>query len=434
LDEPPSFLLLNILSDQRLLYYILTAVFLSFTAWASAVEAAFFSMNNDDVDRFRNSNDRREKVVAKLLSNPRLLLTTLTICKYIAVLAAAVLAISAFTFQSEYLNIDDFSIGAIVVMLTVTFSLIGVILAKIFGSTHYIALAKSNSGVSRTLVKIFRPFVQPLLRRSVIVEKKLSLTTEKKTEEELTQALQLATVDNEPIEGEKEILEGIVSFGTLKVKQVMKHASEISYVDISLDFFELMDFINRSGFSRVPVCRGSLDDVQGFLYIKDLLPFLEQPATFEWQRLLRQVYFVPETKKIDMLLKEFQEKRVHMALVVTQTNKTVGLITLEDIIEEILGDINDEFDEPGIRYQKINDLVYLFDAKTSLYEFCKVLHVDPAIFQPIKGINESVSALLTEVNEGLPFVGDKIVLDRFTFVVESVDHKRIKKIRVELAQ
>jgi putative hemolysin len=236
------------------------------------------------------------------------------------------------------------------------------------------------------------------------------------------------------VEGEKEILEGIVSFGTLKVRQIMKPATEISYTDISLNFFELIEFIRRSGFSRVPVCRGSLDAVEGFLYIKDLLPFLDQPAGFDWQKLLRPVYFVPETKKVDLLLKEFQEKRVHLAIVVNQHNKTVGLVTLEDIIEEIIGDINDEFDEPGIRYQKLSDNIYLFDAKTSIYEFCKVLNIDPAIFQPVKGLNESMSALLKEVNETLPFIGDKIQIDRFNFVIESVDHKRIKKIRVEITQ
>lgn len=434
MDEPPGLLLTNIFSDQSLLYFFLTAVFLAFTTWASAIEAAFFSLHRDDVERLMASNDKREKKVALLLEKPRLLLIALTTCKYLSVIGAAVLAISTFSFQADFLNLHEFSLGFFVLLITITFSLVGVILGKIFGSTNNIALARSNSGISERIVAIFQPLVKPLLRTSVRVESKLSLSTERKSEQELTQALQLATADNEPIEGEKEILEGIVSFGTLTVKQVMRPTSEISFADIGFNFFQLMDFVNKSGYSRVPVGRGTLDSVEGFLYIKDLLPFLEQTSGFAWQKLLRPVYFVSDVKKIDLLLKEFQEKRVHMALVKNQTGKIVGLITLEDIIEEFIGDINDEFDEPGIRYQKINDRVYLFDAKSSLYEFCKVLHVDPAIFQPIKGINESISALLKEVNEGLPFIGDKIVIDRFTFVIESVDHKRIKKIRVELAE
>jgi putative hemolysin len=172
--------------------------------------------------------------------------------------------------------------------------------------------------------------------------------------------------------------------------------------------------------------------VDGILYIKDLLPFLEEGPDFQWQKLVRPGYFVPESKKIDQLLKDFQEKRVHMALVVNAQNITTGLITLEDIIEEIIGDINDEFDEVGVRYQKINERTFIFDGKTSVHEFCKVLHIDAAIFQRTKGINESLGGVLVEVNEKLPVVGDKILIESFTFVIESVDNKRIKKVRVEL--
>jgi CBS domain containing-hemolysin-like protein len=274
--------------------------------------------------------------------------------------------------------------------------------------------------------------VKLLLRTSVKVEKALYAKTEENSVEELTHVLQLATVHNEPVEGEKEILEGIVNFGTLTVKQVMRPKSEISYTDISQNFYQLLDFVRRSGYSRVPVCRGSLDKVEGFIYIKDLLPFLSESPEFEWQKLLRPGYFVNDSRKVDFLLKEFQEKRVHMAMVVNAQNNVIGLITLEDVIEEILGDINDEFDEPRQRYHKINDNTFLFDGKTSLHEFCKILHIDPAMFQPVKGINESLSGMLVEVNDKLPAVGEKIEIEPFTFVVESVDRKRIKKIRVQL--
>jgi gliding motility-associated protein GldE len=309
---------------------------------------------------------------------------------------------------------------------------VGVILAKIHGTTHHIEIARRNSRVCRNLIRLFKPFVNVLLRNSVKVEKTLDDKTEENSVEQLTHVLQLATVDNDPVEGEKEILEGIVNFGTLTVKQVMRAKSDISYTDIANNFYQLLDFVRRSGYSRVPVCRGSLDKVEGVIYIKDLLPFLGEGPGFEWQKLLRPGYFVNELKKIDFLLKEFQEKRVHMALVVNGQNNTIGLITLEDIIEEILGDINDEFDEPGQRYHKISDNTFLFDGKTSLHEFCKILHLDPGMFQPVKGINESLSGMLVEVNAKLPAIGDKIEIEPFTFVVESVDRKRIKKIRVQL--
>lgn len=432
MDEPPGNTLLNILSDQSLLYFIFTAVFVFFSAWISSVEAAFFALNSDDVERFKNSADDREKTIALLLANPRLLLNALTASKYASLLAAAVLSVLSFSYTQIQETSHNPTPGATVLLLTISFALVGVILAKIHGTTFPQAVARGNSKACRKLVNIFRPVVKPLIRNSVKVERTLDAKTEEKSVEELTQVLQLATVDNEPVEGEKQILEGIVNFGTLTVKQVMRPKSEISYADMSLNFFQLLDFVRRSGYSRVPVGNGTIDKIEGFLYIKDLLPFLEEGSGFAWQKLLRPGYFVSDSKKVDFLLKDFQEKRVHMAVVVNAQNNTVGLITLEDIIEEIIGDINDEFDEPGQRYQKISDQAYLFDGKTSIHDFCKILHIDPSMFQPVKGINESLSGVLLEVSEKLPAVGEKIVIEPFTFIVESVDHKRIRKIRVQV--
>jgi putative hemolysin len=401
------------------------------SAWASAVEAAFFALSADDVERFKGSNDEREKIAAALFLDPRLLLNVLTTCKYAMLLAAAIPGI-AFFFQQGVQSFDDISLGTAVLLLTVFFALAGVIVPKIYGTTFAVMLAKRNSKACRKLIRILRPILRPLLRMSIRVEKKLDESTEQKSVEELTQALQLATVDNDPVEGEKEILEGIVNFGTLTVKQVMRPRAEISFTDVSLDFYQLMEFIKRSGYSRVPVCRGSLDMVEGFLYIKDLLPFLQEGRQFAWQKLIRPGYFVQDSKKIDFLLKDFQEKRVHLALVINPQGSTAGLITLEDIIEEILGDINDEFDEVGVRYHKISENTFLFDGKTSIHEFCRILQIDPIQFYPVKGINESLGKILAEVNDELPAVGDRIVLASFTFVIESVDHNRIKKIRVQI--
>jgi putative hemolysin len=432
LDEPPSLIILNILSDNSLLYFFLTAVFLLFSAWASAVEGAFFSLNSDDIDRFGNSTNENERTAAMLLANSRLLLSVLTMFKYAMLSGVATLVIAVFSASEGNTLLNGVDTGSSILFLTVVFALFGVIVPKIYGATHNRAISRKNSRLCKKLITVFKPFLKPLLRTSIEVEKKLDAKTEQKSVEELTQALQLATVDNEPIEGEKEILEGIVNFGTLTVKQVMRPRPEISFTDFSLTFHQLIEFVKKSGYSRVPACRGSLDKVEGILYIKDLLPFLEEGPDFQWQKLVRPGYFVPETKKIDLLLKDFQEKRVHMALVVNAQNVTNGLITLEDIIEEIIGDINDEFDEVGVRYQKISERIFLFDGKTSVHEFCKVLHIDAAIFQRTKGINESLGGVLVEVNEKLPVVGDKIVIEPFTFVIESVDNKRIKKVRVEL--
>lgn len=428
MDEPPGFSLLDIPFHQGLLYFFFMALFLFVAAWASAVEAAFFSLTNDDIERFKNSSDEREKIASSLVVDPRLLLSVLTTCKYAMLLVAAIVSVASIAYQEPALKGLPFETG--VFLLTISFALVGVILPKIYGTTYYLSITKKNSKVCKRLTRFLKPFLRPLLKASLKVEKILDAKTEQKSIEHLTQALQLATIENERIEGEKEILEGIVNFGTLTVKQVMKPRVEISYTDISLDFYQLLEFVKKSGFSRVPVCKGSLDKVEGFLYIKDLLPFLEEDRTFAWQRLLRSGYFVPESKKIDFLLKDFQEKRVHMALVVNHLGQTTGLISLEDIIEEILGDINDEFDEVGVRYQKLSEKAYLFDGKTSLHEFCKVLDVDPEIFHRVRGINESLGGMLTEVNETPPAAGDAIIIEPFTFVIEAVHNMRIKKIKV----
>lgn len=429
MDEPPSFSILQIITNQSMLYSFFIALLLFFSAWASAVEAAFFSLTNDDIDRFKGSADAREKTAAALVTNPRLLLSVLSTFKYAMLIVSAIVSVSAISYIIQIYDLSVTTIAIGILVLTLLFAMAGVILPKIFGSTHYLVVARKNSHRCKKLISILTPIVRPLLKLSIRVEKKLDAKTEQKSEQRLTQVLQLVTVDNDPIEGENEILKGIVNFGSLTVKQVMRPRPEISYTDASSSFSQLMEFVKKSGYSRIPICRGSLDKVQGFLYIKDLLPFLEEGDGFTWQRLLRPGYFVPETKKIDFLLKDFQEKRVHMALVVNHLGNITGLITLEDIIEEIIGDINDEFDEIGTRYQRIDSKTYVFDGKTSVHEFCKVLRIDPGIFNR-KGINESLSGVLLELNEKLPAVGDSMVVDPFTFVIESVAHKRIKKIRV----
>lgn len=430
MDEPPSNSLLNILSDQSLLYFLTTTLLLVFSAWTSAVEAAFFSLKTDEVERFRSSSNKKERNVAALLADPRLLLTVLTACKYGMLLAAATLSVTSFSWRGAIIP-GDLTLILWILLLTVGFGLFGVILSKIYGKNHPVAVSVTNGGICRGLILLLKPVAAPILKMSQGVERILAAKFEQASVEELTHALQLATIDNEPVEGEREILEGIVNFGTLRVKQVMRQRSEISYTDLSLDYHQLIDFIRRSGYSRIPVCDGSIDKVRGMLYVKDLLPFLDEAANFDWRKLMRSGYFVQETKKIDFLLKDFQEKRVHIAMVVNQQGQVSGLITLEDVIEEIIGDINDEFDEVGSRYHRLDEHTFLFDGKTSVHELCRVMDINASIFHPLRGINESLGGVLLQVNKRLPDVGEKIAIGPLTFTVEAVDLKRIKKIRVE---
>jgi gliding motility-associated protein GldE len=288
------------------------------------------------------------------------------------------------------------------------------------------------AGAWKLLVVLCKPIAIPLMKMSSIVEKRIEKKGYQSTVEELNEALELATSTTETTDEEKEILRGIVNFGTLNVRQVMRSRMDISAVDIDWNFHQLIEFITRSGYSRVPVYRESLDKVEGLLYIKDLLPFLDQDDSFDWRKLLRTPYFIPETKKIDSLLKDFQEKRIHIAIVVDEYGGTAGLITLEDVIEEIIGEINDELDEALLAFQKVDDHTYIFEGKTSLHDFCKALDLDANTFDNIKGESESLGGVILEINKGFPRAGDKIEFSPFTFVIESVDKKRIKRVKVQV--
>ena len=428
MDEPPSYLFLFISFEPGVLYVILAAVLIFLTSLASATEAAFFSFHADDLERLRNSTIEEEQNIAELQTNPRLLLTTLTAWKYSMISGSAVIFIF-FLFSADH----PFSTSAIIsgtLILTITFTFFGVIIPKIYGRANNLSIARRSVNTCRRLILFYRPLLRPLFKMSNKVETKLEKLLEQSSAEELNQALQLASANKETSESEKDILQGIVNFGSLTVKQVMRIRSEISHADISLNFEALLDLVKKSGYSRIPVSRGSLDRVEGVLYIKDLLPFLNESIAFPWQKLIRPAYFALETRKIDHLLKDFQEKRVHLALVVDEYGSLTGLITLEDIIEEIIGDINDEFDEIGSHYQKIDSRTFIFNGKTSMHDFCKILQAEGPVFSRARAANKSLGGMLRQIHGSVPKTGEPVIIKPFTFIVEKMDNRRIKKVRV----
>lgn len=435
MDEPPSYALLQLFSGigpMHLISFAVIVVLLIFSGLISGSEVAFFSLKPEDLERFRNSREKSDKIVIDLLSQPRLLLATILIMNN--TVNVGVVTISTFLMWelSGTRRPEELIVGVVTFVITFFLTFFGEIVPKVYATKNNLSFAQRMSRVWVVLQTLCRPVSFPLMKMTSLVEKRIEKKGYQTTVEELNQALELATSTDETTDEEKEILRGIVNFGTLSVKQVMRSRVDISAVDVELTFHELMDFINKSGFSRLPVYRESLDKIEGLLYIKDLLPYIDQGESFGWQKLLRTPFFIPETKKVDSLLKDFQEKRVHIAIVVDEYGGTSGIITLEDVIEEIIGEINDEFDEARLAYQKIDANTFTFEGKISLHDFCKALDIDTNTFDEVKGESESLGGVILEINKGFPKAGDQINYQQFTFTIEAVDKRRIKRVKVQV--
>ena len=417
-EMPPSFFLGNLL-------LILSLLFVS--GIVSGSEVAFFSINAHDL---KEDEQTDHSLIKSLLINPRKLLATILILNNLV----NVFIVTISTYATWQIVGDKNAGGAAIAILTSVITLLiiffGEIVPKVFASHNPLKFAKLTAKMLYIMGQLLSPISWFLMSTSNLIEKRIQRKGYNVSVDELNQALEI-TAEGEATEEEKGILKGIVNFGTLSVKQVMRSRVDITAFDKEMDFHELMDQINKTGFSRIPVYNETIDKIEGILYIKDILPHVNESESFLWQEKLRPVYFVPESKKIDDLFKDFQEKQVHMAIVIDEYGGTEGLITMEDIIEEIVGEINDEFDEENeISFRKIDTNTFVFEGKTSLNDFCKVIQADASVFDQIKGDSESLGGLLLELNEKLPNAGEKIRYQQFLFTIVAVDTKRIKKIRV----
>lgn len=409
-------------------------ILLCLSAMISGSEVAFFSLTPKDITDCNESERGSDKKIVKLIKRPKLLLATILIGNNFVNVAFVILFTYVFnkTLSGLWSVEVEFTVNtAINLILLVLF---GEILPKVYAGPNNLKFTRITSGLIRFLTSLFRPLSWVLMSLSSVIEKRFETKGYDISVEELHHALELTTEHEDTTEEEKDILKGIVNFGTLTVKQIMRSRMDITAFDTSMDFHDLMDKVNKSGFSRVPVYSDTIDSIKGILYIKDLLPYTDQEDDFQWVELLRSGFFVPETKKIDGLLRDFQEKRVHMAIVVDEYGGTSGLVTLEDVIEEIVGEINDEFDNESIGFNKIDDSTYVLESKTTLNDFCKWINENPSTFEAVKGESESLGGLLLEINGRLPSAGEKIEYDRFTFTVIAVDNKRIKRIKVQIHQ
>lgn len=399
----------------------------------SGSEVAFFSFSHDQIMGFNASNDPREKRISVLLHFPKRLLATILILNNLV----NIFIITISTYVTWQVVGEEGKQGVTIIVLTsiITGLIIffGEIIPKVYANHHGVPFARLTSGFLLISYRFFRPVSWLLMTVTGFIERRMQKKGYNLSVEELNQALEISVEKEEVTEEEKGILKGIVNFGTLSVRQVMKSRMDITAFDKEINFHELMNQINKNGYSRIPIYSETIDKIEGILYIKDLLPHLDKEESFHWQDLLRPAFFVPESKKIDDLFKDFQEKQVHIAVIIDEYGGTAGLITMEDVIEEIVGEINDEFDdESHVAYNKLDNNTYVFEGKTSLNDFCKITNSDISVFDPVKGESESLGGLLLEINSKLPSAGEKVTFESFVFTVVAVDQRRIKRLRVHI--
>lgn len=409
--------------------FLILIILLIGSAMTSASEVAYFSFKPEDIENFKSGKDKKSKTVLKLYNNPEKLLSTVLVANnsinIAIVLLAAYLSSSIFDFSPEPV------LGFIINIIVITFILLffGEVMPKVYASRNQIATALFMAYPLTVLEKVFRPVTSLLLFSSSFVKRRTGTRRSNISMDDLSDALDLTSDDY--TEDEK-ILKGIVNFGNTNVSAIMCSRIDVTAIDIKSGFDKIVPIIISSGFSRLPVYSGSFDTVKGILYAKDVLPYTNNPGSFKWQALLRPPYFVPETKKINDLLKEFQTKKMHMAVVIDEYGGTSGIVTLEDILEEIVGDITDESDDVQLLFRKLDDKTYIFEARISLNDFCKVVEVEEDSFEEVRGESETLAGLILELTGEIPQKDQIIKYGDFIFRIESADKRRIKEIRVEI--
>jgi gliding motility-associated protein GldE len=399
------------------------------SAFMSASEVAYFSFGPEDIEKFRNDKSRKSKSVLKLYDMPEKLLSTILVANN--TINITIVLLSAFISSKLFDFSADPVIGFIIEAVVITFLLLffGEIMPKVYASRNNVATAKFMALPLLVMEKIFRPITILLTLSSSFVKKRTRTRRSKISMDDLSDALDLTS--DEFNEDEK-ILKGIVNFGNINVSAIMCSRIGVTAVDIHSGFSEVIPVIISSGFSRIPVYSESFDNVKGILYAKDVLPYMKNVDTFKWQTLLRPPYFVPETKKINDLLKEFQVKKNHMAIVIDEYGGTSGIVTLEDVLEEIVGEITDESDADEVLYRKIDEKTYLFEGKILLNDFYKILGIDNEPFEEVKGESETLAGLILELTGEIPEKNQVVKFKNFSFMIESADRRRIKQIHVEI--
>tara|TARA_E500000178_G_scaffold348128_1_gene402661 strand:+ start:884 stop:2086 length:1203 start_codon:yes stop_codon:yes gene_type:complete len=392
---------------------------------------AFFSLTIDNLKEIKKTYPSKFISIEKFLKRPKYLLATILVTNNfinVGIIIIATFISSRFFHNLEY-EILNFIIQ--VVMITFLLLLFGEVLPKIYANNNSVKFALFMIKPLIILEKIFSPVNKILVKSTKIIESKNNNLQSELSFDDLSMALEITSKKNDNHE-EKKIFKGIMKFGNTDVKQIMRSRIDVTSIEINETYFDVLKIIKKSGYSRIPVYIESLDKIKGILYIKDLLPFLEEKANFNWSKLIRKGFFVPENKKIDDLLKEFQEKKIHLAIVVDEYGGTSGIVTLEDIIEEIVGEISDEFDDDNLEYSKLDDFNYVFEGKTPLNDFYRILDINGEEFEKYKGESDSLAGFIIEITGEIAKKNEEFKFSNFKFKIENVNERRITRIKVTI--
>jgi gliding motility-associated protein GldE len=407
---------------------VLAGILLIASGFASGSEIAFFSLTPVDLNDLDEEKRPVDADIKTLRADSERTLATILITNNLVNVTIIMLCNYFFAHVIDFGSAYWLEFIVITVLLTFLLLLFGEIMPKVYCSQHALAICRTFASSIMMLRKLFYPLASVLIRTGVLVEKVTEKESHALSASDLEQALELT--DKEELKEEKNMLEGIVRFGDETAKEVMTSRQDVVALDFRSTFPEVLQCIVENNYSRIPVYQESMDNVRGILYIKDLLPHLGKPAAFRWQSLIRPPYFVPETKKIDDLLRDFQENKVHIAIVVDEFGGTSGLVTLEDILEEIVGEINDEYDEEEKNYVRLNANTYIFEGKTLLTDFYKITNLSDDVFEEVQGDADTLAGLMLELKGDFPKLHETLEFDTFKFEMVEMDEHRISKIKV----
>ncbi|WP_323674125.1 gliding motility-associated protein GldE [Gelidibacter japonicus] len=427
--EPTLLLFLQYSGNLELIIgIILIVALLVCSALISGAEVAFFSLTRSDIDEGLEEKSTAFQIISRLLERPKKLLATILVANNFINIAIVILFASVGKYIFHQITIGWIRFALEVVVVTFLILLFGEIIPKIYANRNRIKFAMFMAQPVRFLDVFFSPISLPMRSITIGIHNKLGKQKSNLSVDQLSQALEL-TGEHETTKEEHKILQGIVSFGNTDTKQVMRPRIDIFALNADLKYSEIIPEIIKNGYSRIPIYKETIDNVIGILYVKDLLPYIDRKQ-FDWTALLRDPFFVPENKKLDDLMAEFQEKKVHLAVVVDEYGGTSGLVSLEDVIEEIVGDISDEFDDDDLTYSKIDEYNYSFDGKTPLKDFYKIVNLeDESDFENNKGEAETIAGFVLEISGIFPRRNSKINFKNYVFTIEALDKKRIKLVK-----